>query len=102
MCGRRQGPLHRHREHEALQEASQDDENYHRPAASETPGSWPGLNPLPMLRDNDESSGIDCPVCHRTFSTFARMDDHLAEHEGPKKCRQCGEIISSEDVIGRV
>ena len=42
-----------------------------------------------MLRDEDESSGIDCPVCHRTFSTFARMDDHLAEHEGPKKCRQC-------------
>ena len=48
-----------------------------------------------MLRDDDESS-IDCPVCHQTFSTYARMDDHLAEHEGPKKCRQCGETIHGD------
>jgi hypothetical protein len=39
-----------------------------------------------MLRDDDEfDPGIDCPVCHRTFSTYARLDDHLAEHEGPPK-----------------
>ena len=49
-----------------------------------------------MLRDEDEFNGIDCPVCHRTFSTYARMDDHLAEHEGPKKCRQCGEMIHGD------
>ena len=30
-------------------------------------------------------SGIDCLVRHQTFSTYARMDDRLAEHEGPKK-----------------
>lgn len=47
-----------------------------------------------MLRDEDEyDAGIDCPVCHRTFSTFARLDDHLAEHEGPRRCKTCGETI---------
>ena len=29
-----------------------------------------------MLRDEDEfDQGIDCPVCHRTFSTYARLED---------------------------
>ena len=47
-----------------------------------------------MLRDDDEyDPSIDCPVCHRSFSSYARFDDHLAEHEGPKKCRACGETI---------
>ena len=47
-----------------------------------------------MLRDEDETdAGIDCPVCHRTFSTYSRLDDHLIEHEGPKRCRNCGETI---------
>lgn len=48
----------------------------------------------PMLRDEDEfDPSIDCPVCHRSFSSYSRFDDHLAEHEGPKKCRMCGETI---------
>lgn len=46
-----------------------------------------------MLRDNDELDGVDCPLCHRTFSTYASMAEHFAEHEGPKKCGQCGETI---------
>ena len=49
-----------------------------------------------MPPDDDESSGIDCPMCHWTFSTYARMDDHLAEHEGPRKCLQCGETIHGD------
>ena len=43
-----------------------------------------------MLRDDDEyDAGIDCPVCHRSFSTYARLDDHLAEHQGPRHCNTC-------------
>ena len=35
-----------------------------------------------MLRDTDEyDTGIDCPVCHRTFSTYARLDDHMEAAE---------------------
>jgi hypothetical protein len=49
-----------------------------------------------MLRDDDETNGIDCPVCHRTFSTYTRMSDHLAEHEGLPHCRLCGEIIRGD------
>jgi hypothetical protein len=53
-----------------------------------------GAEPLPMLRDDDESRPeYDCPACGRSFSSFTRLDEHLAEHEGPKKCRQCGETI---------
>ena len=49
-----------------------------------------------MLRDDDEFDGIDCPLCHRTFSTYIRIAEHFAEHEGPKKCRQCGETIHGD------
>ncbi len=47
-----------------------------------------------MLRDEDEfDTGIDCPVCYRTFPSYARLDDHMAEHEGPRRCSTCGETI---------
>lgn len=48
-----------------------------------------------MLSDQDEfdEPGHDCPTCRRTFSTFARLDDHPAEHEGPRRCKLCGETI---------
>jgi DNA-directed RNA polymerase subunit RPC12/RpoP len=47
-----------------------------------------------MLRDDDEfKPEYDCPACGRSFGSFARLDEHLAEHEGPKKCRACGETI---------
>jgi DNA-directed RNA polymerase subunit RPC12/RpoP len=47
-----------------------------------------------MLRDDDECKPeYDCPACGRSFGSFARLDEHLAEHEGPKKCQACGETI---------
>ena len=47
-----------------------------------------------MLRDADESEpGYDCPACGRSFGSFARLDEHLAEHEGPRRCKLCGETI---------
>ena len=47
-----------------------------------------------MPRDDDEfKPEYDCPACGRSFSSFTRLDEHLAEHEGPKKCRACGETI---------
>ncbi len=47
-----------------------------------------------MLRDDDElEPEYDCPHCGRSFGSFARLDDHLAEHEGPRKCNQCGAPI---------
>jgi hypothetical protein len=47
----------------------------------------------PMLRDEDqEEIAIDRPVCDRSFTTFASLDDHLAEHEGPRQCHTCGKI----------
>jgi DNA-directed RNA polymerase subunit RPC12/RpoP len=49
-----------------------------------------------MLRDADESEPeYDCPTCGRSFSTFARLDDHMAEHQGPRRCNACGETIHS-------
>ena len=42
--------------------------------------------------DNEEPE-LDCPFCGRGFSAFARLDEHMVEHEDPKKCRQCGETI---------
>jgi len=62
------------------------------PASSPTRRSKP---PQPaMLRDADESEPeYPCPVCGRTFRSFARLDDHLAEHEGPRRCRTCSETI---------
>jgi hypothetical protein len=49
-----------------------------------------------MLRDNDEyDAGIDCPVCHRSFSTYARLDDHLAEHI--VVCRKCRREPAGEE-----
>lgn len=47
---------------------------------------------MPHHDDNEEPE-LDCPLCGRGFSSFARLDEHMAEHEGPKKCRQCGETI---------
>jgi hypothetical protein len=32
-----------------------------------------------MLRDDDGFDGVDCPLCHRTFSTYASMTDQLAQ-----------------------
>jgi len=47
-----------------------------------------------MLRDDDEfEPEYDCPVCSHSFSSFARLDDHMAEHEGPRRCKTCGETI---------
>jgi hypothetical protein len=40
--------------------------------------------------DNEEPE-IDCPLCGRGFHTFARLDDHMGEHEGLPRCRACGE-----------
>jgi hypothetical protein len=42
---------------------------------------------MPHHEDPEEIS-IDCPVCHRSFSTFARLDDNLSEHEGRGNCGQ--------------
>jgi transcription elongation factor Elf1 len=47
-----------------------------------------------MFRDEDEfDPEYDCPHCGRSFHTFARLDDHMAEHEGLKQCKNCGTII---------
>jgi len=49
-----------------------------------------------MLRDDDEyDSGIDCPVCHRTFSTHASLEDHMAEHV--EMCRRCQKEPAGEE-----
>jgi len=42
--------------------------------------------------DNEEPE-LDCSECGRSFHTFARLDDHLAEHEGLPRCNTCGETI---------
>lgn len=55
-----------------------------------------------MLRDEDEFEGIDCPVCHRRFSTYARMSGRLAEHERLPHCRMCGEVIRLNDQFDHV
>ena len=49
-----------------------------------------------MLRDQDEfdEPAYDCPKCHRTLGSFARLDDHMAEHEGPRQCQNCGKYLS--------
>jgi len=47
-----------------------------------------------MLRDDDEfEPEYDCAACGRSFHSFARLDDHLAEHEGLTRCKMCGETI---------
>jgi C2H2-type zinc finger len=47
-----------------------------------------------MLRDEDEfDPEYPCPVCHRSFGSYAALDDHLPKHEGPRQCHQCGESI---------
>lgn len=48
-----------------------------------------------MLRDDDELDRpeYDCPQCGRSFHSYSRLDDHLAEHEGPRRCSTCGETI---------
>ena len=46
-----------------------------------------------MLRDDESEPEYDCPACGRSFGSFARLDEHLAEHEGPKRCKTCGETI---------
>jgi hypothetical protein len=33
------------------------------------------------------------------LTPFARLDDHMAGHEGPKKCKTCGETIHRPYVI---
>ena len=46
-----------------------------------------------MLRDEDEFDGpeYDCPTCGHSFHSFGRLDDHMAEHEGPERCKTCGQ-----------
>jgi transcription elongation factor Elf1 len=48
-----------------------------------------------MPRDEDELDEPDypCPACRRSFASFASLDDHLAEHEGLKQCKNCGQTI---------
>lgn len=50
---------------------------------------------IPMPRDEDELDEPDypCPACRRSFASFASLDDHLAEHEGLKQCKNCGQTI---------
>jgi hypothetical protein len=50
-------------------------------------------NPHPCRTTTTEKPELDCPLCGRGFSAFARLDEHIAEHEGLKRCRQCGETI---------
>src|SRR3981189_3180508 len=50
------------------------------------------LSRIPMSSsDDNEEPELDCPECGRGFSTFARLDDHMARHEGLPRCRTCGE-----------
>ena len=30
-----------------------------------------------------------------TFTSYARLDDHLEEHKGPRQCKNCGQVIHS-------
>jgi hypothetical protein len=48
-----------------------------------------------MLRDDDETDDPGYPYkhCHRTFSTYAALEDHSHEHEGLKHCGNCGATI---------
>ena len=39
---------------------------------------------MPHHDDNEEPE-LDCPLCGWGFHTFARLDEHMAEHEGPKR-----------------
>lgn len=54
-----------------------------------------------MLRDDNEfDAGIDCPVCRRSFSSYARFDDHLQEHEGPGKPAHDARLVAAMQVHG--
>jgi hypothetical protein len=49
-----------------------------------------------MLRDDDEfDPEYDCPVCSRSFTSFARLDDHMAEHIA--LCRRCQKEPAGEE-----
>ena len=43
--------------------------------------------------DDNEEPELDCSVCGRSFHSFSRLDDHISEHEGQKRCKTCGETI---------
>ena len=47
---------------------------------------------MPHHDDNEEPE-IGGLLCGCSFHTFARLDDRMTEHEGPKRCRACGETI---------
>jgi transcription elongation factor Elf1 len=44
-------------------------------------------------RADNEEPELDCPHCGRSFHSFARLDDHMSEHEGLKHCNGCGATI---------
>ena len=48
-----------------------------------------------MIRDEDEydEPGYECAVCHRSFRSYARLDDHTGEHETPPQCKNCGKQL---------
>jgi len=47
-----------------------------------------------MLRDEDEPE-LDCPHCGLSFHSFARLDDHMAEHI--EMCRRYGKEPAGEE-----
>ena len=52
-----------------------------------------------MLRDEDEFDEPDyrCPVCRRSFSSFASLDDHMVQHRGPRQCSKCGKLLRENE-----
>lgn len=47
-----------------------------------------------MLRDDETDAWHRLPgLSPDVFHGWPALTIHLAEHEGPKKCRQCGETV---------
>lgn len=52
-----------------------------------------------MLRDDDEQDEPEyhCHICRRSFSSFSSLDDHMAEHQGPQQCGNCGKRLEPDE-----
>lgn|SRR6218665_1864150 len=41
----------------------------------------------------------ECPVCHKTFSVFSKMIEHLPVHTKPFLCQLCGQRFAQADLF---
>ena len=40
-----------------------------------------------------QDRAFQCHVCRRRFRSYGSLKSHMAEHQGPRQCKNCGKVL---------